>query len=167
MSENKVLVFNQEKCTGCRSCMMGCSLYHDGVCGKVASRVAVVRNEVVGESFVVGCDLCSDAPCAAVCPTGACSMDPQAGIAKINPAKCIGCKECAMACPFGAINMSITKPARPSSAICAKAEPKARYVQTGAPAAPSPTRRPTIAFKAKRREKLNDRLKAAKAGEEV
>ena len=107
MSENKVLVFNQEKCTGCRSCMMGCSLYHDGVCGKVASRVAVVRNEVVGESFVVGCDLCSDAPCAAVCPTGACSMDPQAGIAKINAAKCIGCKECAMACPFGAINMSV------------------------------------------------------------
>ena len=166
MSENKVLVFNQEKCTGCRSCMMGCSLYHDGVCGKVASRVAVVRNEVVGESFVVGCDLCSYAPCAAVCPTGACSMDPQAGIAKINPAKCIGCKECAMACPFGAINMSIKTgkafkcdvcEGRVEGPVCADWCPSGAITYTT----------PTIAFKAKRREKLNDRLKAVKAGEEV
>ena len=75
MSNGKALVYNQEKCTGCRSCVVGCSLYHDGECGKVVSRVAVVRNERFGESFVVGCDMCTDAPCAAVCPTGACAMD--------------------------------------------------------------------------------------------
>ena len=75
MSNRKVLVYNNEICVGCRSCVAGCSLYHDGECGKVNSRVAVVRNERFGESFVVGCDACTDAPCAAVCPTGACTMD--------------------------------------------------------------------------------------------
>lgn len=166
MSENKVLVYNQEKCTGCRSCMMGCSLYHDGVCGKVASRVAVVRNEVVGESFVVGCDLCSDAPCAAVCPTGACSKDAQAGISKINPAKCIGCKECAMACPFGAINMSVKTGKAFKCDLCegrAEGPVCADWCPSGAITCTTPT----IAFKARRREKLNERLAAVKAGEEV
>ena len=51
MSDGKVLLFNHEKCAGCRSCVVGCSLYHDGECGKVVSRVAVVRNERFGESF--------------------------------------------------------------------------------------------------------------------
>ena len=96
MSDGKVLLFNHEKCAGCRSCVVGCSLYHDGECGKVVSRVAVVRNERFGESFPVGCDACTDAPCAAVCPTGACAMDHESGITKINADKCIGCKECAV-----------------------------------------------------------------------
>ncbi len=62
MSNEKVLVYHQEKCSGCRSCVVGCSLYHDGECGKVVSRIACVRNERFGESFVVGCDACTDAP---------------------------------------------------------------------------------------------------------
>ena len=84
MSEQKKLIYNNEICTGCRSCVVGCSLYHDGECGKVVSRVAIVRNEQHGESFVVGCDGCTDAPCAAVCPTGACAMDSVAGITKVD-----------------------------------------------------------------------------------
>ncbi len=166
MDQTKVLVYNQEKCTGCRSCVVGCSLYHDGECGKVLSRVAIVRNDVQGESFIVGCDGCKDAPCVGVCPTGACYMDVSAGIAKINTNKCIGCKECAMACPFGAINISyITGKAfkcdlcegREEGPVCADWCPSGAISYTT----------PTIAFKAKRREKLNERLTAAKVGEEV
>ena len=166
MNNGKVLVYSQEKCTGCRSCMMGCSLFHDGECGKVISRVAVVRNEAKGESFVVGCDLCSDAPCAAVCPTGACSMNPAKGIATINQNKCIGCKECAMACPFGAINMHYKTGKAFKCDLC-EARAEGPVCADWCPSGAISYQSPTVAFKARRREKLNERLQAAKAGEEV
>lgn len=166
MYEKKVLVYNQEKCTGCRSCMMGCSLYHDGECGKVISRIAVVRNEALGESFVVGCDLCSDAPCGAVCPTGACRADKVLGITKINAEKCIGCKECAMACPFGAINM-YCKTGKAFKCDLCEGRPEGPICADWCPSGAISYARPDIAFKAKRREKLTERLKAIKSGEEA
>lgn len=166
MNSSKVLVYNNAKCTGCRSCVVGCSLYHDGEVGKVLSRVAVVRNERYGESFVVGCDACTDAPCVGVCPTGACTMDLEAGIAKIDATKCIGCKECAMACPFGAINVHYATgkafkcdlcEGRENGPICADWCPSGAITYV----------KPEIAFKARRREKLNERLQAVKMKEEV
>ena len=165
MSEQKKLIYNNEICVGCRSCVVGCSLYHDGECGKVVSRVAIVRNEQHGESFVVGCDGCTDAPCAAVCPTGACVMDQAAGITKIDAGKCIGCKECANACPFGAINMHYKTGKAFKCDLCEGREDGpvcADWCVSGAISYETPT----IAMKAKRREKLNERLQAAKAGEE-
>jgi Fe-S-cluster-containing hydrogenase component 2 len=146
--------------------MMGCSLFHDGECGKVISRVAVVRNEAKGESFVVGCDLCSDAPCAAVCPTGECSMNAAKGIATINQNKCIGCKECAMACPFGAINMHYKTGKAFKCDLC-EGRAEGPVCADWCPSGAISNQSPTIAFKARRREKLNERLQAAKAGEEV
>jgi anaerobic carbon-monoxide dehydrogenase iron sulfur subunit len=165
MSNGKALVYNQEKCTGCRSCVVGCSLYHDGECGKVVSRVAVVRNERFGESFVVGCDACTDAPCAAVCPTGACHMDVPAGITKIDANKCIGCKECAMACPFGVINMHYKTGKAFKCDLC-EGRAEGPVCADWCPSGAITFGTPNIAFKAKRREKLAERLKAAKAGEE-
>lgn len=166
MHNRKVLIYSQEKCTGCRSCMMGCSLFHDGECGKIVSRIAVVRNEVLGESFVVGCDLCTEAPCAAVCPTGACSYDAAAGITKINPDRCIGCKECAMACPFGAINISYKTGKAFKCDLC-EGRPEGPVCADWCPSGAITCAEPTVAFKARRREKLIERLKAAKAGEEA
>jgi Fe-S-cluster-containing hydrogenase component 2 len=165
MAANKVLIYAQEKCTGCRSCMMGCSLFHDGECGKVLSRVAVIRNEARGESYVVGCDACAEAPCAAVCPTGACAMDVAAGITKIDPKKCIGCKECAMACPFGVINVNYKTGKAFKCDLCGgrvEGPVCADWCPSGAIAYV----KPEVAFKSKRREKLVERLKAAKVGEE-
>ena len=165
MNNAKVLMFNNEICTGCRSCVVGCSLYHEGEVGKILSRVAVVRNERFGESFVVGCDACSDAPCAAVCPTGACAMDIKAGITKINADKCIGCKECANACPFGAINMHYKTGKAFKCDLCEGRE-QGPVCADWCPSGAISYQTPTIAYKTKRREKLSERLKAAKVGEE-
>ena len=92
-------------------------------------------------------------------------MDVAAGITKIDANKCIGCKECAMVCPFGAINMHYKTgkafkcdlcEGRDEGPVCAD------WCVSGAITYETTN----IAMKAKRREKLNERLKAAKAGEE-
>ena len=165
MSDGKVLLFNHEKCAGCRSCVVGCSLYHDGECGKVVSRVAVVRNERFGESFPVGCDACTDAPCAAVCPTGACAMDHEAGITKIDADKCIGCKECAMACPFAAINMHYKTGKAFKCDLCEGRE-EGPVCADWCPGGAITYEPANVALKVKRRNKLTERLQAAKVGEE-
>jgi len=163
---DKLLMYDQEKCTGCRSCVTGCSLAHEGECSKILSRVNIVRNERYGESFVAGCDLCTDPPCAAVCPTGACALDPAKGIAKINPDKCIGCKECMIHCPFGAIDLHpATKKAfkcdlcegRDDGPVCADWCPSGAITWNS----------PELAIKAKRRERLQERITAATKAKEV
>jgi len=157
----KMLIYDQEKCVGCRSCVMGCSLYHEGECSRVLSRIRIVRNERFGESFIVGCDFCTDPPCVAVCPTGANRKDPITGIAKIDPNKCIGCKECMIHCPFGAIGLNpYTGKAfkcdlcegREEGPVCADWCPSGAIIYS----------KPEIAIKIKRREKLQERIEAAK-----
>ena len=104
----KVLIYDQEKCAGCRSCVVGCSLYHDGECSKILSRINVVRNERYGESFVAGCDLCTDPPCAAVCPTGALSVTRPEMKVDFNQKKCSICELCVPACPTRAMQIRPT-----------------------------------------------------------
>ncbi len=106
MEQNKFIMINPEKCTGCRTCEMACSLFNEKECSPSLSRIRVVRNEAVGDSFPVGCALCSKPVCVEVCPTGANSIDPEMGTGIINEEVCIGCKACVRACPFGAAGIS-------------------------------------------------------------
>jgi carbon-monoxide dehydrogenase iron sulfur subunit len=67
----KVLVADYEKCTGCRSCEMACSLSHFGECNPVKSAVQVVKWEeegldVIDANLCIGCRMCMVA-----CPFGA------------------------------------------------------------------------------------------------
>ena len=99
------LVVNYEKCTGCRLCEMGCSMYHGLGANPEKSRVRVIKLE--GEADVVSipvkCMMCEDAPCILVCPVGAISTDAKTGARKVDKEKCIGCSACVYVCPFGAV----------------------------------------------------------------
>lgn len=98
------LVVNYEKCTGCRLCEIGCSMYHGAGANPEKARVRVIKME--GEADVVSipvkCMRCEDAPCILVCPVGAISTDPETGARQVDKNKCIGCSACVFACPFGA-----------------------------------------------------------------
>jgi len=48
MQEEKVLVVDQQKCTGCRLCELVCSVFHTGTSNPSRSRVKVVKWEDVG-----------------------------------------------------------------------------------------------------------------------
>jgi Fe-S-cluster-containing hydrogenase component 2 len=92
-------------------------------------------------------------------------MDTAAGITKINADKCIGCKECAMACPFGVINMHYKTGKAFKCDLC-EGRDAGPVCADWCPSGAITYQSPNIAFKAKRRTKLMERLEAAKAGEE-
>ncbi len=100
--DGKVLLVDQEKCTGCRQCEMVCSVFHSGASNPSRSRIKVVKWENVGFYLPTTCQNCEKPFCVEVCPTKACHKDLGHQRVLIDRDKCIGCKTCIIACPFGA-----------------------------------------------------------------
>ena len=99
--EEKVLVVDQQKCTGCRQCELVCSVYHTGSSNPSRSRIKVFKWEHAGIYLPMICNHCEKAYCLEVCPTKACHREPELNNrVVIDKDLCIGCKTCIMACPF-------------------------------------------------------------------
>lgn len=97
------LLVDSMRCCSCQTCMMACSLAHNGV-----TNPGLARIQVVGDSFqhfpfdvmIEQCHQCKDPKCVSVCPTRACHVDKANGnVRTVDPAKCIGCMQCIEACP--------------------------------------------------------------------
>ncbi len=91
-------------CSGCLSCMIACSLAHEGIVNMSTSRIQISRyvfddfpNDIMGFT----CRQCDDPKCVENCPTGACHIDTENGnVRVIDSEKCIGCKTCFESCNF-------------------------------------------------------------------
>lgn len=110
MTMKHIFVFDQDKCSACSACMMGCMDQNDIdlAAGDQCFR-KTYDNELKlkdGSNYCVyisaACMHCTDAPCIAACPVGCISKDPETGFTVYDNTNCIGCKSCAMSCPFGA-----------------------------------------------------------------
>jgi len=89
------------KCTGCGSCELICSLYHDGVNSPSLSRIRVVRDALSGENSIEVCSQCQGPECIQACPVEkAMVVDEKTGARLIVEEECIGCGNCFRACPF-------------------------------------------------------------------
>ncbi|MDD2388551.1 MAG: 4Fe-4S dicluster domain-containing protein [Desulfobacterales bacterium] len=99
--QEKVLVIDPDKCTGCHSCEMACSAKHFGKCSPYLSRIRIHDFGMVGTYVPVTCQACEDAPCIKVCPMNA-RIRIESGAVITDESKCIGCRACTYACPFGA-----------------------------------------------------------------
>ena len=105
--ESKDLVYtldiDYEKCTGCQSCSVACSLKRERVCNPLLGRMQVARWEAEGLHVPVVCHQCEDAPCQRVCPVNALPRNPLHQVIEVDYDRCIGCRICVLACPFGAM----------------------------------------------------------------
>ena len=109
----KMIVVNEQRCLGCRTCVLECAMAHTearSLVEAISARTPPqprVHVEPAGEFGIpLQCRHCEDAPCMTVCPTEAIHRPSQTGPVLIEPARCIGCKFCLLVCPFGVIDMS-------------------------------------------------------------
>ena len=102
---NKALVIRPEKCTGCHSCEMACSMVHEGECNFDLSRIGIMKTNGGGtnENIPVVCQQCHDPICADVCVMGAIRRDEDTGALLVKENLCVGCKTCVIACPLGGV----------------------------------------------------------------
>ena len=102
-SEGYILV-DTKKCQGCLSCMLSCSLAHEGVENLSLSRIQVLQNSFAcfpQDLTVEQCRQCIEPACLEACPTGALHADPENGnVRRVDIKKCIGCQACIEACPY-------------------------------------------------------------------
>jgi len=98
------LLVDIKKCQGCASCMLACSLVHEGVESLSLSRIQVMQNSF--ESFpddltIEQCRQCVDPPCVKECPTDALEANAKYGnVRMVDKEKCIGCGKCYDVCPY-------------------------------------------------------------------
>ena len=97
------LVYDSRRCAGCQTCMLTCSLVHDGEASTSRSRIQVARNVLAQypqDIQIYVCRQCPEPLCVKNCPVGACHISTANGnVRMIDPEKCIGCKTCLSACP--------------------------------------------------------------------
>ena len=105
----KMLYVNPDKCTGCRTCELVCSLKNEGVVNPSLSRIRIVADKYEGLRIPMICQQCQDAVCMSVCPTRALLLDEELGIIRRDEEKCINCRMCVAACPFGAMGFDVVE----------------------------------------------------------
>jgi carbon-monoxide dehydrogenase iron sulfur subunit len=114
MKNPKEIFVKLDKCMGCQTCRLACSVEHSAGKNLYAalaerplskSRVYV---EWVGpdNKIPVLCRHCEDAPCMHACISGAITQDAD-GIVSTDDDKCIGCWTCVMVCPYGVIGRQL------------------------------------------------------------
>jgi len=114
MPDSFSLFIDIDRCWGCRTCEVACSIEKKMGPGRSCVRVEKVdsgKNSPVpgslqGKAFVpVLCQQCSDPACVSACPVGALRRG-DSGLVEFDEALCIACGVCESACPYGAISLS-------------------------------------------------------------
>ncbi len=103
VSEGYLLV-DTKKCQGCMSCMLACSLVHDGEENLSLARIQIIQNpfgKFPDDLTLEQCRQCVDPACLEACPEEALTVDVEHGnVRRIDAEKCIGCMQCVEACPY-------------------------------------------------------------------
>ncbi len=103
-SSQGYLVVDTKKCQGCLTCILACSLAHEGEANLSLARIQVLQNPFAkfpNDLSQQQCRQCKKPACLAACPTGALHVDAENGnVRTVDISKCNGCKACVQACPY-------------------------------------------------------------------
>lgn len=131
------LVYDSRRCSGCQSCMLACSLVHEGAASISLSRIQVSRAILTCYPYDIQISVCRQCPepmCVKSCPSGACHVSAANGnVRMINAAKCIGCGECLKACPHSP-HRTVWNPASNKAAKCDLCTNAPYFSKKGGPA---------------------------------
>jgi protein NrfC len=98
------LLVDTKKCQGCMTCMLACSLVHEGQENLSLARIQVIENPFEGFPDDIGieqCRQCVEPACLEICPTGALHVDQENGnVRRVDADACIGCMRCVHACTY-------------------------------------------------------------------
>ncbi len=115
------LVYDSRLCSGCQSCMLACSMVHEGEACLSLSRIQVSRAVLTRYPYDIQIAVCRQCPqplCVMQCPTGACHVSEAFGnVRRIDPDRCIGCQACIRACPHRP-HRTVWNPVTRKSAKC-------------------------------------------------
>jgi protein NrfC len=133
------LVYDSRLCLGCQSCMLACSITHEGEAAYSLSRIQIIRDAPSFTKYPYDvvlsiCRQCVSPLCVQNCPTGACHVDKANGnIRRIDQSKCIGCQRCIQSCPQRP-HRTVWNPAKKKSAKCDLCADAPYWSQQGGPA---------------------------------
>jgi Fe-S-cluster-containing hydrogenase component 2 len=98
------LVVHADRCSGCRICLMVCSLGHEGAVAPSLARLSVQHDPFEDDHPSVDvCLQCRNAPCQRACTRGAITRrEPKAALV-VNADACDCCGACELACRLGMI----------------------------------------------------------------
>jgi Fe-S-cluster-containing hydrogenase component 2 len=96
----KKISFIKEKCVGCKSCMLACSIKHHEDFSWKQARLKIEKNK--DEYSLSVCIQCQHKNCFKICPKNAIE-DIGGGILKVDWDLCIGCGLCVDACEYNGI----------------------------------------------------------------
>ena len=98
------LLVDTRKCQGCMTCMLACSLVHEGFESLSLARIQIVQNpfnNFPDDINIAQCRQCKDPLCLDACTYDALYVDRANGnVRTIDEDKCRGCQACVRACPF-------------------------------------------------------------------
>lgn len=97
------LLVEEERCTGCTSCVLTCSFAKEGFFSFSRSRIRILRDQEFADFRPRVCVQCAEAHCISACPVGALSRDGATGAIVLDERACIGCRKCVEACPYGGV----------------------------------------------------------------
>ncbi|MHC4677323.1 MAG: 4Fe-4S dicluster domain-containing protein [Planctomycetota bacterium] len=97
------LLVDTRKCQGCMTCMLACSLVHEGKENLSLARIQVVQNsfgKFPNDIELAQCRQCKTPACVQACPTRAIYAEGKYGnVRMVDAKKCTGCMACLNACP--------------------------------------------------------------------
>jgi len=98
------LLVDTKKCQGCVTCMLTCSLVHEGKENLSLARIQVIQNPFASfpeDITLAQCRQCVEPACLEACPEDALYVDGEHGnVRRIDQEKCIGCLSCIEACGY-------------------------------------------------------------------
>ena len=105
------LVVDVEKCQGCISCMLACSLVHEGVQNPSLSRIQILQDpfgKFPEDLSIEQCRQCEAPECVEACPENALTANAEFGnVRMVDKEKCTGCGSCFAACPYTPARLSV------------------------------------------------------------